>query len=206
MGGNIFWLLEAKSFAVDPRPEEARALKVWLRPGEYAVGKQKKKCDIVIVGDKSVSSEHARIIVPGQRDSNHRNVEERTDVLRVVDTSKFGTLVTNKGSDVGNLEIQGTIHASMEVYDGMFVKFGHLSVFRVRRLSLSPVYHPALIDSNTLDMLRLFGIDKWDSGMENDKNTVLICKEKQQVDGTILLAVLLGASTVSVKWYEFVCW
>ena len=198
--------MEAKSFANDPRPEEARALKVWLRPGEYAVGKQKKKCDIVIVGDKSVSSEHARIIVPGQRDSNNRNVEERTEALRVVDTSKFGTLVTNKGSDVGNLEIQGTIHASMEVYDGMYVKFGHLSVFRVKRLSLSPVYHPMLMNSTAVDMLRLFGIDKWDPGMKNGKDAVLICAEKQQVDGTILLAVLLGASIVSVKWYGFVCW
>jgi len=206
MGGNI-WLLEAKSFAQDPRPEEARALKAWLCPGEYAVGKLRKKCDIVITGDKSVSSQHAKLIVPGQRDSDNRPVEERTDVLRVVDTSKFGTLVTNKCSDVGNLEIQGTIHDSMEVYDGMFVKFGQLSVFRVKRLSLSPVYHPVLMDSNegkAMDIMRLFGIDAWDSGMEKGKNTLLVCAEKQEVDGTILLAIFLGASVVSVTWYGFV--
>jgi len=116
------WLLEAKAYPEENRSAEAISKRYWLRPGTYTVGRPGTSSDIALLEDKSISRNHAIVIVPSLQEWLHTGAP----YVEIKDTSRYGTLVAERN----DLQADGVTKQTLRAFDRYMLRFGYQSPFK----------------------------------------------------------------------------
>lgn len=134
------WKLEAKSLESDERDISCRTVKFYItKPGSYTIGRLLPKPsssdappDVAIDGDISISRKHATLIIP----TIQQVLASDTSIpyASLSNHGKYGSFVSKTPTLAGKpIKDPATLYYS----SNWFLKFGHLSPFR---LTLEPIH------------------------------------------------------------------
>lgn len=192
-GPSDMWLLQAKKWTNDTRDiEVTESLQVYLLPDRpVTIGKNKKMCDMVVPGDRTVSGKHATVCV--QRDEDGSHVEVR-------DCSRLGTVVT-KTNDFKMGRFTGE---AVVAHDSWYILFGHMSPFQVKRVHISIHFNKdALEEMDGVSIARKTGIPVVEElSAVKGMHLVVGPESCHAVDEKILLAAVLNIPVVRLEWLK----
>ena len=120
------WILASRAYPDDPRCEDTKTARFWLRPGRYTVGRTSNS-DIPVVEDRSISRTHAVVTVPSVKQWENGDGKKMPYVV-IKDKSKFGTLVAD--ADTKRFDVESSIGEEAIAYDKCLIRFGSSSPFR----------------------------------------------------------------------------
>lgn len=185
------WLLQAKKWTNDTREiEVTENLLVYLLPDRpVTIGKNKKMCDMVVPGDKTVSGRHATVCV--QRD------EDGSTHVEVRDCSRLGTVVT-KTNDFKMGRFTGE---AVVAHDSWYILFGCMSPFQVKRVHMSVHFNKDVLEG--MSMAGKIGIPVVEELTAVKGMHLVVGPEScHAVDEKILLAAVLNIPVVRLGWLE----
>ncbi|KAG4099238.1 hypothetical protein H8356DRAFT_1038324 [Neocallimastix lanati (nom. inval.)] len=162
---------------------------IWLKPGlTITIGR--KDCDVLILNDRSVSRQHAKIFVEKAGITKTNDPDYKPQVILKDLDSKFGTSVNSE-----------RINGSIILSDDNDIKFGAFSEYRLK-------YIPIIICFSSLS-----SVEKAELTALAVKNGVTLTKSwtsncthlimnKIKVTQKVILALVYNKEIVNMKWLE----